>query len=114
MTRPTPPGTRTPSPCAEARTRRETARARLEELKLAESEGRVLDAEQVEATWSRIIAVFRSLMLAIPTRLAPRCEQQPRAVVFEQATTLIHEALAELSQVPDTRGAPPPRRSRSA
>jgi hypothetical protein len=54
----------------EARRRKECALASLREIQLAEIEGRLLRADQVEQLWSAAIVKIRTAVLAIPSRCA--------------------------------------------
>ncbi len=92
------PKTKPLSPYAAARTRREIARAEADEIKVKTMKGEFLHAETAQKLWEQVIVAFRAKMLGLPTRLAAACESQPRAVVFEHATELVHEALTELGR----------------
>ena len=56
----------------EHRVRKERALASMRELQLAQLEGTLLSAADVEATWSGAILRLRAAMLAIPSRCASR------------------------------------------
>ena len=56
----------------EQRIRKERALASLRELQLAEAEGKLLSAAEVEAGWSGAILRLRDAMLAVPVKCAPR------------------------------------------
>ena len=56
---------------AAARQRRAIAAAALEELKLGEAEGRLIEKASVERTTLRIIASLMAQLEAIPSRVAP-------------------------------------------
>jgi hypothetical protein len=52
------------------RVRKERALASLRELQLAEIEGRLLRADQVEQFWSAAIVKIRAAVLAVPSKCA--------------------------------------------
>lgn len=60
-----------------------TAKARQEELKLAELEGRMHSAEDVEAATTELVYAVRSSVLAMPGRIAVDAEMKPAAEVAE-------------------------------
>lgn len=82
-----------------ARTRREIAEANLAELKEAEQNGKVIQADAVRAAWSRRVAGTRDALLQIPSRLAPVLAAEPSmeriALLLE---TELRQALHELSR----------------
>ena len=49
-----------------ARIRKETALSQLRELQLAEREGKLLDAGQVEAQWAQMLVAIRDAVLRLP------------------------------------------------
>ncbi len=55
-----------------ARIRKETALSQLRELQLAEREGKLLDADQVQALWAAQLVAIRDAVLQIPSRVAPQ------------------------------------------
>lgn len=59
------------------------AKARQEELKLAELEGRMHSAEDVEAATTELVYAVRSAVLAMPGRVAVDAEGKPAAEVAE-------------------------------
>ena len=59
------------------------ARARQEELKLAELEGRMHSAEDVEAATTELVYAVRSAVLALPGRVAVDAEMKPAAEVAD-------------------------------
>jgi len=61
------------------RTRKEKALASLREHQLAQVKGKLVDVDEVEATWSRIIAQFRAAVLRIPSRVALQFPDPQRA-----------------------------------
>jgi phage terminase Nu1 subunit (DNA packaging protein) len=52
------------------RIRKERALASLRELQLAEAEGKLLRADQVEQAWAGAVIKLRNAVLAIPSRCA--------------------------------------------
>jgi hypothetical protein len=62
----------------EARRRKETALAIRRELELAELQGTLLSAAEVERKWAEAIIRLRSAMLAVPVKCASRFPD-PRA-----------------------------------
>ncbi len=54
-----------------ARIRKETALSQLRELQLAEREGRLLDAGQVQELWAAQLVAIRDAVLQIPAKVAP-------------------------------------------
>jgi len=54
------------------RTRKEKALASLRELQLHELQGKLVRADQVEATWAKAMLMVRTGVLRIPTRRAHR------------------------------------------
>jgi hypothetical protein len=62
-----------------ARVRKETALSKLRELQLAQLEGQLLDARQVEAVWAAELVKVRDAVLAIPSRVAPEFADARRA-----------------------------------
>jgi hypothetical protein len=55
-----------------ARIRKETALSRIREHQLAQLEGRLLDARQVETLWAAQLVAIRDAVLQIPARVAPQ------------------------------------------
>ncbi len=52
--------------------RKETAQARLRELEVAQREGELIPAAEVQEAWLRIGTLWRTRMLAIPSKMAAR------------------------------------------
>lgn len=88
----------------EARARLELAKARMAELKLAEAEGRMLDAGEVEQTWSGICLQVRNRILAVPKRLPVILGHLTRSD-FAAIDRELREALTELGHGDDEDGA---------
>jgi hypothetical protein len=55
-----------------ARARREECRAEREEMDLRARKGELLEAGEVEKTWSQIITSVRARILLLPDKLSPR------------------------------------------
>lgn len=66
---PLPPGEMT---TAEAQRRKESALAKLNELKFAKESGTVIDAEEAQRLWADTCSDIRQRMLAVPARVAAR------------------------------------------
>jgi phage terminase Nu1 subunit (DNA packaging protein) len=82
----------------QARARLTKASADLKELELARERGRLLEIEVVKALWERIVVAFKTRILAIPTKLAPRlvaCQDLSQAK--DMLDQEVREALSELS-----------------
>jgi phage terminase Nu1 subunit (DNA packaging protein) len=82
----------------QARARLTRASADLRELELARERERLLEIDAVKRLWERIVVAFKTRILAIPTKLAPRlvaCQDvgQAKNILEEE----MREALGELS-----------------
>ncbi|KAA9133466.1 terminase small subunit [Marinihelvus fidelis] len=79
------------------RARKTRAEADLQELKLAETRARLLDADLVRKAFVVLLARFRARMLAIPPKAGPLCAtadaKKSRVILKDH----IYEALTELS-----------------
>lgn len=79
------------------RARKTRAEADLQELKLAETRGRLLDADLVRKSFVALLARFRARVLAIPTKAGPLCAtadaKKCRVIIKDH----VYEALTELS-----------------
>ena len=82
------------------KTRLTKAQATKEELAIAEKEGRLVDAEQVQKVWADLIVNCKSKLLSLPTKLAYEvaAESNPN-IVLEMLTSAVYEALQELSEI---------------
>jgi terminase small subunit / prophage DNA-packing protein len=72
---------------------------KLNEIKLAEAEGRLLPVEAIAPAWDRIIVATRQRMLAVPSQ----CRfALPHLTASDQATIddIVRDALTELSENP--------------
>ena len=83
-------------PYAVSRARSEAERARLLELERLEREGALLDRAAAEAAIAQAVAIAKTRLLGVPSRLK---QQIPRLTVQEVGTveSLIREALEEVS-----------------
>lgn len=80
-------------------TRLRKAQADKAELEVAEYQGQLHRAEDVEAVWTEMLSNFRARMLAMPTKLAPIVALQDDVQeVQAQLKDAIYEALQELSE----------------
>ena len=73
------------------------AKARQEELKLAELEGRMHSAEDVEAATTQLVYSVRSQLLAMPGRIAVDAQGKTAAEVSEVVRREVHAVLAGLA-----------------
>ena len=74
------------------------AKARQEELKLAELEGRMHSAEDVEAATTQLVYAVRSMLLAMPGRVAVDAAGRSAAEVSEIVRGEAFSILEQLSQ----------------
>lgn len=81
------------------RTRLLRAKADIQEMEANRMADRLVEIEHIEKTFISVVAAMKARLLAIPTRAATLLpgEKDPD-VIQEQVETLIHEALAELSE----------------
>jgi hypothetical protein len=81
----------------ESRKRSEFERANLLELERKQKEGLLLPAEQVQKVWANSVAIVKTKLLAVPSRLRQRI---PHLTLEEIAIAeeLIRESLEELSE----------------
>lgn len=80
-----------------AKTLRETAEARLAQLKLAEQKGEVIRVDAVRARLANILASTRDSLLQIPARLAPvLAAESDAARVHDLLQAELHQAMARL------------------
>lgn len=82
----------------EERARLARSQRRRIDLEVAQLEGRLIPAKEVEATWSDLVVNFRARLLGIPTRLAPQLvTMDDRRQIEEVLRTVIYESLKELA-----------------
>lgn len=83
----------------EARRRKLAAEAALSELELAKAKGEVIALEDIQSVWLEIVSNCRSLLLAMPSKVAPvvAAESELRPI-RDLLTDEIEECLAELSR----------------
>lgn len=74
------------------------AKARQEEIRLAELEGRMHSAEDVEAATEQLVYSVRSMLLALPGRVAVDAADRPAAEVSEVVRCEVCAVLDDLSQ----------------
>ena len=81
------------------RARLTKARADMAELEHAQMLGELVPAAQVEEAWAAVVAVMRTRLLALPTKVAPRVVALSHEAAIQDALRAeIADALAELSQ----------------
>lgn len=80
-----------------AKTLRETAEARLAQLKLAELRGDLIRAADVRSTWAKRAAALRESILQLPPRLAATLAAEPdQARCHDILQAELHTLLAQL------------------
>lgn len=90
-----------------AKTLRETAEARLAQLKLSEQRGEVIRVEAVRSALGSLLAATRDSLLQIPARLAPvLAAEADAAKVHDLMQAELHQALAQLTSAPQRLGRP--------
>ena len=81
------------------KTMHERAKRKIAELELAQMEGNLHDAEDIEREMTKMLAAFRARILSIPSKLAPKLIAQTEIAVIEDALQdEVHNALLELSE----------------
>jgi phage terminase Nu1 subunit (DNA packaging protein) len=89
---------------AEARGRKESALARMAELRLAQAEGNLIERSAVDFTLDDLGATLRGLLENLPDRLAPQVfQRQTLAEVHSIITEAGHDVLLELSAAMERR-----------
>jgi excisionase family DNA binding protein len=83
---------------AVARARKESAKARLAELDLAEREGSLIPIDEVKADAVTVLGSLRAVLLALPGRVALRCEGKSAAEIEEVLSDHVNGMLAEWHQ----------------
>lgn len=82
------------------RTRLVKVRADLLEMEQAQTEGKLIPAEDVESAWVDVMANCRAKMLSIPTKAAPEVFAAESLVEVKAILkTSVNEALSELASV---------------
>lgn len=82
----------------EHRKRLTSARADLAEMERQRVAGLLLPSDQVDEMWSRIVAVVKTRILAIPAKMAPRLLVLKRATEIEDALEKeVRDALEEIA-----------------
>lgn len=76
--------------------KRQTEKA---EIQIAQMRGDLIDATEVEARWTRLVANCRAKLLAIPTKIAPDILSMDNlAQVQDAVKTVLYEAMRELAR----------------
>ena len=89
---------------AQARGRKESALARMAELRLAQAEGNLIEREAVEFSLDDLGATLRGLMEAFPDRVTPQVfQRQTMAEVHAILTEAGNDVLLELSAAMERR-----------
>ena len=68
------------------------------ELDLAEREGHLVPADEIEPAWTAIATPHQDAASCHPVSDCCACTRRPSWTIFKLATDFIHEALEELSQ----------------
>lgn len=92
-----------PGGYAEARARKESALARMAELRLAQAEGGLIEREAVEYALDSVGATLRALMDSFPDRVAPLVFQRQtvneiHAILTEAGDDVLRELSAEMER----------------
>ncbi|NJK40591.1 MAG: hypothetical protein HC934_03010 [Acaryochloridaceae cyanobacterium SU_2_1] len=74
------------------------AQADEKELKVAEQEGRLLDAELVRREMGSLVAAFRAKTLSLPVKIAPQLNGLSPAEAEALIKDFLYEALSELAR----------------
>jgi DNA-binding transcriptional MerR regulator len=61
-------------------------------------QGNLMVADQAMDKWAQYVGTCRAKLLALPSRLASECAEQPALKLQALATDIIYEALTELAQ----------------
>lgn len=85
----------------EQRARLDKARADLAEMDLEVRRGQLVRAEVVAKTWSDLVTVAKSRLLAVPSRVAPELVNRDMRACEQVVRDAIHEALEDLSRDDD-------------
>ncbi|CDX01288.1 Hypothetical protein DPCES_1401 [Desulfitobacterium hafniense] len=80
------------------KTKHEAAKRQIAEIELAQMRGQMHDAKDVEREMSKMLAAFRTRMIALPSKVAPMLiAQNEISVIQDLIQKEIYEALYELS-----------------
>ena len=77
---------------------REKINRKLDTLKLEKAQGKLYEAETVEAVMSEHLTNFRTKLLGISSKLSPQLEGKTRAEIYDMLTFEIENALDELAR----------------
>lgn len=91
----------------EAERRKKVADAGLAELRLAQFDGTLVEASEVESAWGDLMTLCKRRLLALPTKLAPILAIENDAAKIQRGLNdAITDALNELSRGQDAGGTP--------
>lgn len=81
------------------KTMHERAKRKIAELELAQMEGKLHDAIDIERELNKMLAAFRAKILAIPSKLAPQLIAQSEISIIENILeNEVYGALSELAE----------------
>ena len=84
----------------EARRRKLIAEAELAELELQKERGEVVNIEETEKGWTKILCAVRAKILALPTTMAATAAvETDQKIIKELLTKAVEQALLELSAI---------------
>lgn len=87
---------------AKAKAKRETFKAQLAELEYQQARGELVRADDVEAAWADHIQTAKGRLLALPSRVAPRVQQEAELRKIEEIIRdELFDILAELAGADD-------------
>lgn len=83
----------------DAKTKKEWALAAMAEMELAEAQGKVVKASEVERKWSHIVLTIRSKLLSLPGRLSmlidPSLSVNERTAIIDNEIRTVLEELSK-------------------
>lgn len=82
------------------RAKLDEARRRIAELEYRRKCDELVDADEIESTWCRLVSDFRAGLLAIPNRAAPLLVHKDAAQMADILKGLLYEAMAALADAP--------------
>jgi phage terminase Nu1 subunit (DNA packaging protein) len=85
----------------EARTEKEVVQAKLLNLKYEELSGKLVDAEEVERTWSEIATKTKNKIIGAASKLKQR-HPEISIEIYASLDSILREALEELANETDT------------
>jgi phage terminase Nu1 subunit (DNA packaging protein) len=81
------------------KTMHERAKRKIAELDLAQMQGKLHDATDIEREMTKMLAAFRAKILSIPSKIAPQLIAQSEISIIESILeTEVYNALSELSE----------------